>query len=576
MASDTSQTSSTHDLARRGDARSRPSDAARHDGPARILIVDDDPIVGESLGDFLRLEGYETALALNGLEALDALADAASPPPGRVNGGAASGGTSAAVAAPRPFSLVLTDSSMPGIDGMELLRRVAKNHPGVAVIMLTGYGTIENAVQAVRLGAADYLTKPVVDDELRIALERALRQQTLMSENITLKDQLDTKYGLDSIVGSDPRMLRIYDLVQAVAPTKTTVLMTGESGTGKSLIAHAIHHRSPRKSKPFVELACGSIPETLLESELFGHVKGSFTGAHADKTGKFLAADGGTIFLDEINSASPAMQLKLLRVLQERKFEPVGSNQTIEVDVRVVLASNQPLEELVANGRFRQDLYYRVNVVKIELPSLRERLSDIMPLAEFFLSQHAASNGKVMTGFDSPATEALRRYAYPGNVRELSNIVERAVVLSRTPTVKLDDLPPHVVSLTHAGALGSLGGASAPAFVMPHQTGLPGTAAVPTTGPLPPPQHGPIPFPTSAASLVSSSAAAINAARPADPEASLEAALREPERRIIIDALRASGWNRLKAAEALRINRTTLYKKMKTLGIDPGREAMAG
>ncbi len=525
--------------------------------PPRVLIVDDDPIVGESLGEFLRLEGYETALALSAPEALAALGHA---------GGAGDG------AGPRgrPFALVLTDSTMPGMDGMELLARIVKHHPGVGVIMLTGYGTIENAVLAVRMGAADYLTKPVVDEELRMAMERALRQQTLVCENLALKERLDTRYGLDSIVGSDPRMLRIYDLVQAVAPTKTTVLMTGESGTGKSLIAHAIHHRSPRRGRPFVELACGSIPETLLESELFGHVKGSFTGAHADKTGKFLAASGGTIFLDEINSASPAMQLKLLRVLQERKFEPVGSNETVEVDVRVVLASNQPLEELVAAGRFRQDLYYRINVVKIELPPLRERLSDIMPLAEFFLAQHAAENSKVMTGFDGAAAEALRRYGYPGNVRELSNIVERAVVLSRTPTVKAEDLPPHVLDPGGSSVNPTVDFASVPA------TGpLPSSPAGPSAHAAPLPR-GPIPFPTSAASLLPAGATAAQAARPPSPADSLEAALREPERRIIIEALRASGWNRLKAAEALRINRTTLYKKMKVLGIDPGREAMAG
>jgi DNA-binding NtrC family response regulator len=491
--------------------------------PARILIVDDDPIVAESLGEFLSAEGHAVSTAFNGEEALAALVQAERE------------GT--AVQPARPFEVVLTDASMPGMDGMELLRRVAVKHPRTVVVMLTGYGTIESAVQAVRLGAIDYLTKPVVDDELRLALERALRQQALIAENAALKQELDVRFGLDNIIGADPRMLKTYDLISAVAPTKTTVLMTGESGTGKSLIAHAIHHRSTRRGKPYVELSCGSIPETLLESELFGHVKGSFTGAHADKAGRFLAANGGTLFLDEINSASPAMQLKLLRVLQERKFEPVGSNQTIEVDVRVILASNQPLEELVARGQFRQDLYYRVNVVKIELPPLRERVSDIPLLAEHFLKVHAAGLGKRMAGFDPAAVEALRRYGFPGNVRELSNIVERAAVLARTPTIRTEDLPAHVLSGAPVGAT------------------------------------GPLPFGT--AGGTPSAAAGANTGAGEDGPLSLEASMKEPERQIILQALKSTNWNKLKAAEVLKINRTTLYKKMKRLNIDPSRDARA-
>ncbi len=499
---------------------------------ARVLIVDDDPIVTESLRDFMTGEGYDAATANSGGEALETLAAAERAGEG--------GGTP-----PRPFAVMLSDVAMPGIGGMELLRRCAKEHPGTVVLMLTGYGTIEQAVEAVRLGATDYLTKPVVDDELRMALERALRQQALLSENQALRAQLDERFGLDSIVGSDARMLRTYDLIQAVAPTKTTVLMTGESGTGKSLIAHAIHVRSPRRSKPFVELACGSIPETLLESELFGHVKGAFTGAHADKIGKFLAADGGTLFLDEINSASPGMQLKLLRVLQERRFEPVGSNQTIEVDVRVVLAGNQPLEDLVAKGLFRQDLYYRINVVKIELPPLRERVSDIPLLADHFLRKHAAELGKTLTGFEPEAMDLLRRYSYPGNVRELSNIIERAGVLSRRPTICADDLPPQVIASVTGGSGGgsvSSGGAGGPFPI--------GAAAGPT--------------------------ASVAKTLPITFDGGLELALREPEKLIILAALKASNWNRVKAAEALKINRTTLYKKMALLGIDPGVEARAG
>ncbi|MFN7022000.1 MAG: sigma-54 interaction domain-containing protein, partial [Phycisphaerales bacterium] len=317
--------------------------------------------------------------------------------------------------------------------------------------------------------------------------------------------------------------------IDSVAPSKTTVLMTGESGVGKSLIASAIHQRSPRgrQGKPFIQISCGSIPETLLESELFGHVKGAFTGAHADKVGRFLAADGGTIFLDEINSASPAMQLKLLRVLQERRFEPVGSSETIEVDVRVVLATNKPLEEMVARGEFRQDLYYRINVVTIDVPPLRDRISDIPLLMDHFLRKHAAVLGRTFVGFSPEATDALLRYRYPGNVRELENIVERASVLAKSPTIGLADLPEHVTG-------------SRPSLSLTH----------------PAREHGPdegwSPTP-------------------------LEEAMKEPEKRIILRALAANNWNRQKTAEDLRINRTTLYKKMKALGIDGADdERMAG
>ena len=377
----------------------------------RILVIDDDAIVADSLAEFFQSGGanahavYSPSGALNELKRAD---DAG-----------------------LGYQVVLCDINLPEMGGLDLLREIVRQHTQAAVIMLTGYGTIETAVQALRLGAVDFLTKPIVDEELRISLERALRQYELKRENTTMKSRLEHSFGLANMVGSDHRMEKIYETVHAVASSRTTVLMTGESGVGKSMIAKAIHQESNRGAKPYVELACGSIPETLLESELFGHVKGAFTGAHADKAGKFLAADGGTLFLDEINSASPAMQLKLLRVLQERKFEPVGSNETIEVDVRVILASNQDLEKLVADGSFRQDLYYRINVVKIEMPPLRERVGDIAMLAEHFLLQQGDELGRQFSGFTPEALDALRRYDYPGNVRELSNIVERAAVLSK-------------------------------------------------------------------------------------------------------------------------------------------------
>ncbi|MCC6427811.1 MAG: sigma-54-dependent Fis family transcriptional regulator [Phycisphaerales bacterium] len=489
---------------------------------ARILIVDDDPIVAESLAEFISAEGHRATTALNGIEALAALAKAQTEVP--------AGGS--------PFNIVISDISMPGMDGLALLKEIAAKYRGIVAIMLTGYGTIEAAVSALKQGATDFLTKPVVDDELRVALERAIKQQALLAENQLLRRRLDGKLSLDNIIGADHRMQRIFELVEAVAPSRTTVLMTGESGTGKSLIAHAIHHRSPRASKPYVELSCGSIPETLLESELFGHVKGAFTGAHTDKVGRFLAADKGTIFLDEINSASPGMQLKLLRVLQERKFEPVGSTQTIEVDVRVVLASNQPLEQLVAAGQFRQDLYYRINVVKIELPPLRERVGDIPVLAESFLAKHSTELGKQIIGFTPEAMDAMRRYTYPGNVRELQNIIERAAVLTRGQTITIDDLPPQL-----------MGGTS----------GNPGRMA----------------------GLASAITGALNSAgfSPADDDTAwvpmpLEEALRGPEKLVLLRALRANDWNRQKTADQLNINRTTLYKKMKQHGIDSRIDAI--
>src|SRR2546423_5180271 len=275
----------------------------------------------------------------------------------------------------------------------------------------------------------------------RVLVEKAVRQQSLLFENQTLKQQLDLRFGLENIVGHDFRMLKIFDLVNAVADSRTTVLMAGESGTGKSLLARAIHHRSPRRDKAFVEVSCGALPETLLESELFGHVKGAFTGATGDKPGRFMAADGGALFLDEINSASPAMQVKLLRVWQERSFEPVGSSETRTVDVRVILASNVDLAALVAQQQFRQDLYYRINVVNIRLPGLRERPGDVGLLSGHFLRGFCKETGREILGFTDTALAAMQRYNWPGNVRELENAVGRAVVLCRRPHIDVAELP---------------------------------------------------------------------------------------------------------------------------------------
>ncbi|HVX83735.1 MAG TPA: sigma-54 dependent transcriptional regulator [Phycisphaerae bacterium] len=464
----------------------------------RLLLVDDDPLIMGSLSEFLRLEGYTVDTAADGAQAVEMLAA-------------------------NRYNLVLTDVNMPRSNGLELLRNIRSNYPDIVVLVITGYGTIENAVEAVKMGAFEYLTKPIIDDEIRVTIQKALKQQTLLSENYQLKQQLGLRYGLDNIIGHDYKMLKVFDLVEAVADSKTTVLMTGESGTGKSLIARAIHHRSPRKNKAFVEVSCGSIPETLLESELFGHVKGSFTGATYDKQGRFLAADGGTIFLDEINSASPAFQVKLLRVLQERKFEPVGSNTTISVDTRVVLATNQDLAQLVSENKFRQDLYYRINVVNIILPSLRQRLGDIPLLSDSFLAKFNREMSKKIVGFTGEAMDLMRRYTWPGNVRELENAIERAVVLTKRPMIAPDDLPQQLLD-----------------------------AVLPPT-----PRPGAMP----------ASATGANPFEPWKPTP-LKTAIEGPEKQILLAALKANDWNRQLTAEQLDINRTTLYKKMKRYGLD--------
>jgi len=479
----------------------------------RILIVDDDPIVADSLADFLTKEGYDTTTACDGKEALSILDDDAASPN-------ASG-----------FGILIADMNMPRCDGMELLRNVRKKHESIAPIIVTGFGKIDSAVEAVRLGAVDYLTKPVVDDELKLAVSKAVNQHTLVHENKSLKTQLSERFGMANLVGQDYKMQKVYDLVETVAESKTTVLVTGESGTGKSMVGRAIHTMSPRAGGPFVTFACGSIPETLLESELFGHVKGAFTGADHDKPGKILAADGGTLFIDEINSATPALQLKLLRVLQEKAFEPVGSTQTLNVDVRFVLATNQSLQQMVEDGMFREDLYYRINVVSIGMPSLRDRLGDVPLLAEHFLEKHCKELGRKRV-FNDETEEALRTYTWPGNVRELENAVERAVVLSKDSEITLQDLPDPIIAAANPG-LSLVGG---PADVSPGPSLGPG-------GGIPALQGGWNPMP-------------------------LNDALQEPERRILLAALRANEWNRQETARQLDINRSTLYKKIKQYRLD--------
>ncbi|WP_164104337.1 sigma-54-dependent transcriptional regulator [Candidatus Laterigemmans baculatus] len=444
------------------------------------------------------------------------------------------------------YELLITDLRLDDGDGFELIGWAKKHCPGCEVLVVTGYATPQTAVEAVRAGAFDLLTKPLIDEELSLAISRALSHREIEAENAQLKQQLDRRFGLEHILGHDYRMLKIFDVIESVADARASVMITGENGTGKSMIARAIHRRSNRAEHPFVEVACGALPETLLESELFGHVAGAFTGAQGNKVGKFELADRGTLFLDEIGTASPALQVKLLRVLQELQFEPVGGTETRTVDTRVILATNENLAAAVREGRFRQDLFYRVNVINIELPPLRERVGDIPLLVDHFLRGAVATSGRQVEGFDRAAIERMQQYAWPGNVRELENVIERAVLLSRGSVLTVDDLPPEF----HGGP--SLPAARQPsgAAAMPGFAGQ-ATQAASDSG-------------WGAAPVAFSSSTGYRGQ-------SLRDALEEPERRIILEALRRHEWNRIATAETLQINRTTLYKKMKRLGLDDPR-----
>ncbi len=392
---------------------------------------------------------------------------------------------------------------------------------------MTGYATPATAIEAVRAGAFDLLTKPLIDDELLLAIERASNETKIREENNQLRRQLDNRYGLENVVSHDYRMLKIFDVVDSIADARASVLITGENGTGKSMIARAIHNRSSRRNGPFVEVACGALPDALLESELFGHVTGAFTGASHDRLGKFDLADGGTLFLDEIGTASPAMQVKLLRVLQEFKFEPLGGTKTRSVDCRVILATNEDLAAMVAAGRFRQDLYYRINVVGIALPPLRERPSDIPLLVNHFLSEIVKAGGKAKQGFDREAMACLERYSWPGNIRQLENVVERAVLLGHNDLLTVEDLPIEVCENVNPFAHSSAASRS----------------------------HAAMQEPTAEELLIAH-------------RNRLRDAMEAPERQIILQTLREHHWNRNATAEKLGINRTTLYKKMKRLGLD--------
>jgi two-component system response regulator PilR (NtrC family) len=382
----------------------------------KILVVDDESSMRQLLEIMLRKEGYE-------VRAVE------------------SRSTAAAALAAGPVDLVVSDIRLPDGDGIEILRQVKASSPGTVVVMMTAFGSTETAVAAMKLGAHDYLTKPFDVEELKLVVRNALEKEDLKQENLRLKAELGRQHGLDQIIGVSTPMVNVFSMIQSVAGTSSTVLLTGESGTGKELVAKALHNASPRREAPFVSVNCGALPENLLESELFGHMKGAFTDAYYTRKGLFEAAHRGTLLLDEVGETPASMQVKLLRALQERKIRRVGGTEETEVDVRVIAATNRSLEELVRERRFREDLFYRLNVIPIRIPPLRERREDIPLLARFFLGRFNAAMGKRVVEISKEAMQTLTAYAWPGNVRELENVMERAVALETTEAVLAERLP---------------------------------------------------------------------------------------------------------------------------------------
>lgn len=449
-----------------------------------ILIVDDDELVCSSLKEMLSLEGYTVDATLDSVEALQ-----------KIN--------------QHDYALIISDIRMPNLDGLELLKEIKGKKNDALVIFITGHGNIDGAVEAIKLGAYDYVTKPIDDVRFKLTIKRALEQKQLLASYRRLQKKI-RPWDLDErMVVQDSRMEELMRSVHMVADTMATVLITGETGSGKSLLARYIHRNSSRRDGPFVELSCGMLAETLLESELFGHVKGAFTGAHRDKKGKFEEAQHGTIFLDDINCASLNCQVKLLRVLQERVFERVGGNETISTDARIIAATNKPLHLEVARGTFREDLYHRINVVSFVIPPLRERLGDIEPLVEFFIRRYNEIHKKKVKGITKSALQLCYNYPWPGNVRQLENFIERAVLLAPGDFITPECLPPEMRETREKQAEGQ--------------------------------------------------------------ELTLAEALAEAEKKIILSYLNRNNWNRQLTARQLGISRTTLFNKMRQYQIDDHR-----
>ena len=445
-----------------------------------ILIVDDEPLIRKSLYEILKISGFDVYMAINAEEAVELFKT-------------------------KSFDIVITDMKLPKISGIELLSIIKKNSPLTEVILVTGYGSIETAVEAMKKGAFDYITKPIVDDEIKILIGKIIEKKCLLEENRTLR-QLASKNKRTSfcgMIGGSVSMQAVYNLVESVADTNATIMINGESGTGKGIVAKAIHQcDQKRRNMPFVEVSCGALSETLLESELFGHVKGAFTGAIKDKKGRFEIANSGTIFLDEINTCSPNLQVKLLRILQDGGFERVGDTQTLKTNARVIVATNQDLEKLVEEGSFREDLYYRIHVIPLLMPPLREHREDIYLLVKHFIAVANKKNNKNIIDIDEDVKKLFMDHPWPGNIRQLENVIEGAVIMSRKNMITKEDLPKNFdkIKIKAEGK-------------------------------------------------------------------SLQEELKEPAKEIILNALKECHWNCSKAATNLGINRTTLYNKMKKYGI---------
>lgn len=445
---------------------------------AKLLIVDDEKHIREGLERALTPEDYEVELASNGKEALSSLDQG-------------------------DVDLIITDLKMPELSGEELMREALEKYPYLPVIILTGHGTIENAVEAMRNGAYDYITKPLNIDKLSLIVKRALENSSLKRQNRELLQQLKKKYSFENIIGKSTPMKKVFEIIELVAPSRANVLIYGESGTGKEMIADAIHHNSPRRDKPYVKVHCAALPETLLESELFGHEKGAFTGAITRKRGRFELANLGTIFLDEIGEISPQTQVKLLRVVQEREFERVGGEESIKIDVRMISATNKNLKDEIKKGNFREDLYYRLDVVSIHVPPLRERKDDIPLMVHKFIEEFSQQNNKEIEGITNGALQALMSYKWPGNVRELRNVIESIVVLTKTKVISEQDLPSYILSRDEQSSLKLSAGIS----------------------------------------------------------------LSEAEKKLILFTLENTGGNKTRASEVLKIGRKTLHRKLAEYGI---------
>ena len=387
-----------------------------------ILVVDDESSHRQMIKAVLSAEGYEIKEAVDGDEAVRAVEE-------------------------KFHDLILMDIRMPGLSGIEALQQIKEMSPGIPIIIMTAYASVNTAIEALKSGACDYLTKPLDIEELKILVAKALQFQKLEQENIYLKEQLNDRFDFSKIIGRSSAMKQLFETMALVAPSEATVLIVGESGTGKELIANAIHQNSARAKRPFIEVNCAALPETLLESELFGHEKGAFTGAVFRKRGRFELAHQSSMFLDEIAEMAPTTQAKILRVLQEREFEPLGGTHAIKADTRIIAATNKQLDEEIKAGRFREDLYYRLNVVRLEVPPLRERGDDVALLADFFLKKYTAKNQKLIKGFTPRAVDLLMRYEWPGNVRELENIVERAVIMARGEMITPFEFPENLKEL---------------------------------------------------------------------------------------------------------------------------------